>query len=99
MKTDIVKESEIRKLGASGSQASDAVWVAALRSRLLLENTPADVAEELDGLETVSTIMKDGHMSLIFRRNIGELTVSGLVNVALTRDSRVSMFCVTNSSE
>ncbi len=66
----------MRKLKASGNQASHAVWEEALRNTLLLQKPVKENAEELQGLECVSTINKDDHMSLILRRNIGELTVS-----------------------
>jgi hypothetical protein len=66
----------VRKLKASGNQAPDAVWEEALRNKLLLQKPVKENAEELEELEFVSTINKDGHMSLILRRNIGELTVS-----------------------
>jgi hypothetical protein len=74
--TCTVKGSQVRKLKASGNQAPDAVWEEALRNKLLLQKPVKENAEELEELEFVSTINKDGHMSLILRRNIGELTVS-----------------------
>lgn len=47
-----------------------------LKSGLLLTAQNPKFASEVSGLEVVSSITKDQHMSIVLRRNIGELTVS-----------------------
>jgi hypothetical protein len=83
-----VKASSVCDLKASGNHASDQVWEVALKARLLLEHIPSNLKQELEGLECVAAPTKDNkRLSLILRRNIGELTVSGHMRVYMQGSS------------
>lgn len=93
----VVREAHIAKLKASNNHASDKVWEAILKRSLLLEKPSSDVIEETESLETVVDITSDGAMSLIFRRNIGELTVSVSQFIRAARSSFTVQSALVNT--
>ncbi|KIV98931.1 uncharacterized protein PV09_09317 [Verruconis gallopava] len=87
------QENGVRKFKAASSPASDATWDATLRAALLLEEPAGELAPELEGLEAVCTIAKEGYMSLIIRRNIGELTQRlGTITLEPTSDDKFDLW-------
>lgn len=80
----IVQQSNVARLKAKGNHSSDEIWSEVLKSGLVV-GTPNQIhAGELLGLEIIPTVGKDGALSLVFRRNVGELTVSRVRRTPLT---------------
>jgi hypothetical protein len=73
-----VQQGTIARLKAEGNHSSDEVWLEVLKTGLVVGTPNQDHAPEILGLEVIPTIGKDGNLSLVFRRNVGELIVSNL---------------------
>ena len=70
-----VKEARLDDLKTRNSEMSSDAWHRILKAGLFIDEPSTPLLPELEGLEIGSTIAKEGHMSLVFRRSVGELTV------------------------
>lgn len=75
-----VQESRLGQFKASDNTSTDDAWLQVLRASLLLDNPSTNTCStsmpDLEGLEIVSQITKEGRLSLVVRQNLGKLTVS-----------------------
>jgi hypothetical protein len=89
-----VKEGRVGHCRASNNQSSEDAWAEVLKNALLFAKPTPEHASEASGLEVVSTITKENRVSIVFRRNVGELTVSKtLLPAVLSSLSRAMSVC------
>jgi len=84
-----VKQDQVPNFRDQKHDGTDAEFGAAVRKSLLLETQHGDLARDLENIELVAHVSPAVHLSLVWRRKIGEMTVRWQSSLPINKSRRV----------